>query len=705
METGARTIADGLTTPGAYDYAPPVFFTNGGTPSGEGVFDVRDYGAVSDPAVNNQPMIQAAIDAAAAAGGGVVYIPAGTYGIAGHPDGYGSIHVHSNVFVQGDGMGQTVLRLVDGSTGDVTGLVRSPWGEETNNWGIADLTIDGNQANTTGKVDGFFTGPAPGQTIKDSDVQVLRVEITEVSRYGFDPHEQTARLTIADSVAHHNGFDGFVLDFITDSTISNNVSYANGRHGFNVVTSSSDMLFENNVAHDNGAAGFVVQRGSENIASPGVIRIEGGASHDNGREGVLILMSDDVVVSGMDISGNGSSGVRLHGASHATITGNTISNNSQSGTDAFSEVQIQAYDDTVYGQVYSASNNLVSGNTISASGDTLSRYGIEERAGDTSNNLLEDNIVSGTSRGPVLLTGEGSYATVTGSDLGETMVGTGQRDRIEALDGDDVIQAKDGNDLVLAGAGNDEVSGGKDDDQLFGEEGDDLLIGDSGNDLLDGGDGADRLEGRSGADILRDGAGDDIVIAGSGNDTMIAGEGSDTFLGGTGYDTLSYEFASSGVDLNASTKTVTTATGVDTFTSIENFIGSRFADSFRGTDGVNTFDGSAGNDTIRGAGGADVLTGGAGADTYFWEARDVYQNGVHRGIDTITDFEAGDILDFGALIAETDTVGGPAVQASEGETGTVVSVHLDGAWRDVVVLQGLSVADALSLQDDGTLIL
>lgn len=42
-------------------------------------FNVRDFGAVGDGATDDTEAIQAAIDAAEAAGGGTVYFPAGDY--------------------------------------------------------------------------------------------------------------------------------------------------------------------------------------------------------------------------------------------------------------------------------------------------------------------------------------------------------------------------------------------------------------------------------------------------------------------------------------------------------------------------------------------------------------------------------------------------------------------------------------------------
>jgi polygalacturonase len=49
------------------------------TPSGDGIFSVRAYGAMGDGKTVDTPAVQRAIDAAAAAGGGTVVFPAGTY--------------------------------------------------------------------------------------------------------------------------------------------------------------------------------------------------------------------------------------------------------------------------------------------------------------------------------------------------------------------------------------------------------------------------------------------------------------------------------------------------------------------------------------------------------------------------------------------------------------------------------------------------
>lgn len=446
---GSSVVVEGITSRPDYAYQPPAAFFASGPPTGAGIYDIRTYGAQAGAGFDNRPAIQAAIVAANAAGGGIVYVPEGVWGVSANPISAGCVQLLDNVFLKGAGANLSSLTLMDGSSTNVTGIVRSKPDVEIENWGVADLSIDGNKQNTTGEVDGFFCGPVPGQALFDKDVYVLRVEIHDVSRYGFDPHEQTVRLSIRDSVSHHNGFDGFTIDFISDSEFVGNEAYANGRHGFNVVTQSHDLLLVNNVAYDNAGAGFVVQRGSENRPGSSEITITGGASYGNGREGVLVQLAQNVIVSGMDIHDNGFSGVRIYGSSHTTIEGNTIHDNSQAAHDTYAQVNISSYVDTVYGATYAAHGNLIQGNTISDSGTVRARYGIEERVGATDGNVVNGNVVSGAVRAPIELAGQDSYVLHNGTAAGETITGTQTQDHLLGLGGGDVLLGGGGEDVLL----------------------------------------------------------------------------------------------------------------------------------------------------------------------------------------------------------------------------------------------------------------
>ena len=74
---------------------------NAAEPAGRNDFNVRDFGAVGDGKTVDSPAINKAIDAAVAAGGGTVYLPAGTYLC-------GSIHLKSNIHLLIDA-GATIL--------------------------------------------------------------------------------------------------------------------------------------------------------------------------------------------------------------------------------------------------------------------------------------------------------------------------------------------------------------------------------------------------------------------------------------------------------------------------------------------------------------------------------------------------------------------------------------------------------------------
>lgn len=441
---GATVTVDGITSRPVYSYAPPeVFFSGGAIPPGTAMFNVADYGAVASASVDNRTAIQSAVDAAAAAGGGLVYVPPGTYGITASPaGGNGGIYLKGNVFLIGDGIGQTTLRVMDGWSGPLTGIVRSPPGVEKNNYGVADITLDGNRANATGKVDAFYCGVTPNLTLSDHDVYVLRVEGKDCAGYGFDPHEVTTRLTIANCVAHGNGLDGFVADHIVDGVYKDNVAYGNDRHGFNIVTTSNDMLLTGNIAHDNGSSGFTVQRGSFNIASPGNIVITGGESYGNVNDGILLRMSDNILVTSVNIHDNGQAGVHLKGSSHVTIDGNIMAANSTSKSGGYADIRIEnEVDATVALKTYAAQYELISGNAVTASATSPTSYGVEEQAGLVGHSVIADNHFTGQSKGRVLLLGPGDLVAQTGGA------------------GNDTLTAGSGPESISGGAGNDSLAG------------------------------------------------------------------------------------------------------------------------------------------------------------------------------------------------------------------------------------------------------
>lgn len=261
----------------------------------------------------------------------------------------------------------------------------------------------------------------------------------------------------------------------------------------------------------------------------------------------------------------------------------------------------------------------------------------------------------------------------------------------------DVILSPDANTLS-GGSGNDTITGGA---------GNDTINGGSGNDVLWGNGGDDKIYGGQGDDIISGGAGDNFLRGDSGNDRFIADEGNDTIVGGTGFDTIDYSNATAAINADLSKKLVVSGSfGNDTISGIEKIIGTAFSDVFKGSSAKDTIDAGAGDDILRGLGGADKLTGGAGADTFFWEKSDLIStaDGSYLGLDHITDFGAGDVLDLHKLVTLGTKTLSSIVKITDTAQGSVVSAKIGTAFVDVAVLDGVHGTTAADLLHQGHLL-
>ncbi|MBV8685057.1 MAG: DNRLRE domain-containing protein, partial [Alphaproteobacteria bacterium] len=151
---------------------------------------------------------------------------------------------------------------------------------------------------------------------------------------------------------------------------------------------------------------------------------------------------------------------------------------------------------------------------------------------------------------------------------------------------------------------------------------------------ITGNDYAQRLNGNAGPNRLSGGGGADILDGGPGDDRLDGGAGRDTAV----YSTAG---AAVTVDLRlAGSAQDTGGGGVDTLVSIENVVGSAFADTLIGDDGDNGFDGGA---------GADTMAGRAGNDAYVVDnIGDVVVEAAGEGTDTVYT-TLGSRSDFAAL--------------------------------------------------------
>jgi Ca2+-binding RTX toxin-like protein len=260
-----------------------------------------------------------------------------------------------------------------------------------------------------------------------------------------------------------------------------------------------------------------------------------------------------------------------------------------------------------------------------------------------------------------LLCGDAAANMLAGRAGNDSLWGYGGGDTFDGGDGNDYLVGAAGADTFIGGAGIDTVSyyfaaagltarldhpnlntGEALGDSYNGVEN---LYGSKFIDTLCGNAGANVLTGREGNDSLWGYGGGDTFDGGDGNDYLVGAAGADTFIGGAGIDTVSYNFATSGVVANLAAPAGNTGEAAgDSYSGIENILGSAYNDTLTGNSGSNFLQGGKGNDTLIGGAGSDALSGGEGRDTF------VFRLGEASG-DVITDFlgngaNPGDQLKF-----------------------------------------------------------
>ena len=174
-------------------------------------------------------------------------------------------------------------------------------------------------------------------------------------------------------------------------------------------------------------------------------------------------------------------------------------------------------------------------------------------------------------------------------------------------------------------------------------------------------------------------------------------QGNDVINGMGGTDTVSYANSTAGVVSSLTTvfvagPVVTQANDAlgDTYSSIENMVGTGFADTLIGESGNNVIDGGVGDDILEGMDGADQLIGGTGSDTASYAHASGYvmaslttglagfANQGHASGDTYSSIENLTGSDFGDTL-----IGDTGINILTGGTGDDVLEGMGGADQQV----------------------
>ncbi|WP_304876574.1 M10 family metallopeptidase C-terminal domain-containing protein, partial [Brevundimonas sp.] len=312
-------------------------------------------------------------------------------------------------------------------------------------------------------------------------------------------------------------------------------------------------------------------------------------------------------------------------------------------------------------------------------------------------NTGTDVVDGGLGTDTVVFSGARAAYTVTWNGQVGTITGNGQNVTVTNVE---FLQFTDQT-IAAAPTGGVVVGGDITNETITGTALADVIGGLGGDDTINGLAGSDTLNGGSGNDVLNGGDGDDVLIGALGNDTL---------TGGSGIDTADYSGAGAGVTVSLSSGVASGGAGIDTLSQVENVTGTAFADTLTGDGGANILRGGGGIDTLNGGGGADQLVAGApalgGGAPDIVKGSTTVNNSIATAVSLTGAFDlfSNPAIDNSTTIPHATVVatahGGVEFYAITVVAGETVTLDIDGASFDSTLRLLNAGGEVLASNDD-----
>jgi hypothetical protein len=365
------------------------------------VFDVKAYGAVGNGTTDDRASIQAALDAAVAAGGGTVHLPRGTYKLT------NKITLGSNITLQGEGP-QSVLKPIYGSL-SVNRVIDNDWVNGNSNIMLRDFKLDRSGANIT---HGMLFNGITNLLIEGVEISGRPAAASgciAVSGIGPATRLLSKNVKVTNCYFADVGNYGVQVGFVDGCVMSNNVAFEADREVFGVEpegvgSSSKNVAIIGNTIYGSlnvmgTSTGLIVVTESSLGSIFGVtvagntLRQAPGAGTGDQNPGILVLGGDAITVTGNSCHDMHGPGIQISNALLQTfgvvVQGNSVFNCGLTGSHAGIKLR-------------NAYRCVVSGNHVVGASHTV---GISEEA-SSANNLIFGNYLQDAT--PLSAAGSGS---------------------------------------------------------------------------------------------------------------------------------------------------------------------------------------------------------------------------------------------------------------------------------------------------------